>query len=1126
MLKNYVIFFHILLPLTIWGQSIDWQNPNFHEIEVENQSIVDLGKFPIIVESIMIKNANGVMIPRDQYTYTSQNNRIQFSSPITAKIEFYTYPESLTQTVSVRDSNLIVERPSEQGLYDISEGINIPKNQPFENLNTQGSLVRGISFGNNQNASVQSSLNLTMDGKLSDNLNIKANLADYNIPIEQNGFTQQINEFENIFLSVYNQNSSLNAGFIEIDQKNTYFANFYKKLTGVQLNTKLNHSASYTDVSITGSISRGEFNRIRFKGIEGNQGPYKLSGKNNEVYIIIIPNSEKVYLDGIILEKGLEKDYVVNYNTGELNFTSKILISQNHRITVEFQYTALSYNRFLVYGKVDHHSEKWRIQSTIYSESDAKNSPRNDDLDNADKERLAQAGNNPSLMFAPTAKEAEYDDNKILYRKVNSGGMEIYEYSTDPLETLYTVRFTYVGENKGNYIKEENSVNGRIFNYIPPVGGQPQGSYAPLEQLVAPESRQVYTLDSEYRFKKGGIALNMALSENDRNTFSSIDDNENQGYAIRTRLYKNFKWKEWNLNPSVEYSFIQQNFFIIDRINKIEFNRDFNLDNEFAQIDQNQLNFKLNLQKKSFYLDYSLDFLKRKENYKGNTQFIDWIYQPKKTLMSANVLLHSDTAEESKTDLQEYKIKAQRSVSKNTFTIGTEGRMLNSESQNEAQVHRQNNQKYYLQNTYSDSLKLSYTSELYFSKNDTLRIGSDLKNNTIGGIFNTEWKIDANNGINLGMHIREIDTQDQLLDMGFKESNLLSQLEIRKSVLSNSIQLSSRYELGNGNEPQREFQYVEVSDGNGIYKWTDYNENGIQEIEEFELAEFQDLAKYIRVYTSSVSYIKTAKNALNFSMNFNPYSKWNTDFAKRWKIRANYQNQSSFLKEKHLAAFNPFEEKNLRFRNESVLANLIFNSISRNAYEVYYNFFLNSNYRNNYLGEESLEKRTHQFSVKNRVGKKFILENLYLNSHTLSKAQNLLSRNYEIQSSEYNPSLSYNYLQSFKLKGYYHFKNKENHRGEERLKVHNLGIETEYFKKKSSLIASFNWVQNQFEGDAFSVVGNQMMEGLKVGENWVWNISLQQELANFLFINFVYEGRKSPENKAIHIGNAQVKFVF
>lgn len=85
------------------------------------------------------------------------------------------------------------------------------------------------------------------------------------------------------------------------------------------------------------------------------------------------------------------------------------------------------------------------------------------------------------------------------------------------------------------------------------------------------------------------------------------------------------------------------------------------------------------------------------------------------------------------------------------------------------------------------------------------------------------------------------------------------------------------YELGSGMEPQREFEYVKVTDGMGIYKWTDYNGDGLEQLDEFEIAEYQDEANYIRVYTNTINYLKTNKNNLNLSVRIKPRELLNSE---------------------------------------------------------------------------------------------------------------------------------------------------------------------------------------------------------------------------------------------------------
>ena len=118
-----------------------------------------------------------------------------------------------------------------------------------------------------------------------------------------------------------------------------------------------------------------------------------------------------------------------------------------------------------------------------------------------------------------------------------------------------------------------------------------------------------------------------------------------------------------------------------------------------------------------------------------------------------------------------------------------------------------------------------------------------------------------------------------------------------------------------------------------------------------------------------------------------------------------------------------------------------------------------------------------------------------------------------------------NYNTSLKTSSRNLSKIKDRKDGEEFLKTFDLTGTLQWEKKKTSIRGNFSFINNDFTGNAFSIVGNQMLDGLKPGKNQVWSVILQQALNSFLQLNVNYEGRNSGE-RTIHIGSVQVRASF
>jgi hypothetical protein len=307
------------------------------------------------------------LVQEDLFTVDYARASLQFKNPDywkgkIVRVAYLPYPEFLTRNYSAFDKSLIVAKATDESqLYSAQANAGLKKNKPFDGLYTSGSLSRGVTIGSNQDAVVNSNFNLQIEGRLSEKVGIRASITDNEIPLQSGGFTQRLDEFDRVFIELYSDNWSLTAGDIDLINTDSYLMKFQKKISGVLVKGNIDKPAGKTDFFASGALVRGKFQSYKFNGLDGNQGPYKILGSDNQQFIIMISGSERVYANGVLLKRGENFDYTIDYNTGEITFTTIYTVSSNLRFTVEYQLSERNYTRFLTYDGVQFKSDKLNI---------------------------------------------------------------------------------------------------------------------------------------------------------------------------------------------------------------------------------------------------------------------------------------------------------------------------------------------------------------------------------------------------------------------------------------------------------------------------------------------------------------------------------------------------------------------------------------------------------------------------------------------------------------------------------------------------------------------------------------------------------------------------------------------
>ena len=1040
-------------------------------------------------------------------------------------IEYFRFPAFITKTYSPFDKKFIVPNNSNTGqLYSLTTNKKATELKLFDGLKTSGYINRGITSGNNQSTVANSSMDINIEGKLSDKVAIRANIFDTNIPLQENGYSQSITDFDRIFIELYSKDWRVKAGDISLKNESSYFLAFEKQVSGLEVAASLNNN---TKIAASGAIVRGQFSSYNFVGIEANQGPYKIFGPNNEPNFVIIAGSEKVFVNGSKITKGVNDDYLIDYNIGEIRFNTTFPITNDMRIRVEFQFSNRNYTRFISYEKAEYKTNNVELSGYFYNENDVKNQPIQVSLTAAQKQILANAGNNTNLMVGESAYPDVFDANRILYKKVQSGTNDYFEYSTNENDNLFTVTFSNVNNNEGDYILSETFANGNVFVYV----GANLGNYQPITQLIAPTKLQVAVLNSSYKpSKKTTILTEVAFSNNDQNLFSTIDNNQNKGIATKLAWKQTLLDKKWKLLSDVNYLFIHRNFNTIQRFQSVEFNRDWNLNNPTGN--QQQIGIDLSLQKsEDTFLNYSFQQLQFSDNFKGEKHLITSNLQLKNTSFYTNSSFLSNNSEIQDNTFLRVKAGIEQRLLKSWF-----GGFLNIESNNgvikqtqEAILTNHQFKEYEGYIGLGDSTKVFAKVGFNYRDNDSIRTNTFTEINNRKTYY-LDAKIIQTERTNLSLFANYRETENAFSE---NQKALNSKIIYNQRFFKNFITLGTSYETSSGNVAQQDFIYVEVEAGQGFYTWIDYNDNGIQEFDEFEVAEYQDQANFLRVPLPNLQFIATQSAKINQSITLNA-NQWSNKTRLK-KVLSHFYNQFFLSSRNELERarnsfnLNPFNmSKDKKISVNFTIKNSLYFNRGLQKFSTTYTFAKAENKQQYSIGSQDTDTNYQQIDFQHKIGKFWLVDLQGKLSENKLETENFNNRNYEIDVIAFQPKISYVLNNDNRFAAFYHMKNKENTLAEfEKLKQQKIGIEYFYTGKSTSQFnANFTTFFNDFSGNPNSPVGYQMLEGLQEGTNYTWTFLWNKKLNSFLNVNLNYKGRKSLNSKTIHTGTINLKAVF
>ena len=1027
------------------------------------------------------------------------------------------------------------------------QSVNLSSESIFgSDIRSSGTIVRGFTVGTNRDLAVNSGLRLQLSGKLSEDIEIVAALTDENTPIQPEGNTERLEELDKVFIEVRHPNAVGTFGDYDYTERIGEFGKIDRKLQG------LKGEFFYEDNLLKSAVasSRGKYNSNQFNGIDGVQGPYRLSGVNNEREIIIIAGSEKVFVDGQEIRRGENNDYTIEYANAQITFTANRLITSASRITIDFEYTDRQYQRnfFAGSGKTSLWNNKLKIAVNYAQEGDDENSPIDFLLSDDDKNILENAGDDRNKAVRDGTVLALPDSNGVIkgiYTKIdstiNGESFSYYVYKPGDPNSLYNVTFSFVGDGLGDYRKESI---GR-YTFV----GKGNGGYLPIRYIPIPQLRQVgnFLITAE---PLEDLVLNLELAGSlfDRNRLSAIDDTDNGGYARNLELKLNpRKIKLGNINLgkvglSYKDRYKQDKYESIDRIDNVEFNRDYNLtDNSRVNEELREVGINL-IPIEELNIKSKYGYLKRGEIFKSNRYL-------------TNVAL-------TKQDAYSFLYDFDYVDSKNRLTL--------------TNWFRQKGNFSYLINFVQPGFQFELENKKdKLNRNDSLLSSSQSFNEyspyiqfiDIGGLnFTAKYSLREESYPIQGRLIKESTarTQNYIVDYsGIKEVNSSLSITLRKKQFTDEFKSQSKldnetvlirsqsrfnfwdrfiqsdlfYETTTQRSARLERVFVIVEQGTGNYIYLgDLNNNGIADEDEFEQTIYEGDYILTTIPTDELFPVIDLKTStrwkLDFSKLFDNDKSLLADIINPiytetfWRVEENsrlsdtkqiyFLNFSKFLNDSTtVRGSNLFQQDVYLFRNSSELS-FRFRFTQRRNLNQYSGgtergFFNEKSVRINFKMVEEINNQTEIINQTDNVA---------------TKTRNNRAR--EVSGNEIKTDFSYRPIRNLEVGFIFGAGRSEDTFPETPtvIDVNSQGLRVTYsFAGKGRIRAEVER-KELTSNNTENYIPFEITKGNTIGKNYFWRLNFDYRIANNLQTTFSYDGRLQGLGKVINTMRAEARAYF
>ncbi|SMO43479.1 hypothetical protein [Gracilimonas mengyeensis] len=1011
----------------------------------------------------------------------------------------------------------------------------------LSNLRQSGSLSRGIIVGSNQDFSLESGLNFELSGALTENIDINASLTDQSIPIQPDGTTQNLREFDKVFIQLQAPSASVEMGDVDISLEQSTFAQLNRRLQGAAGYVE----SSYGDYSGAVSVVRGTYKSMNFSGQEGVQGPYRLTGRNDEEFVVILAGTERVFVNGQQVQRGADNDYVIDYGLGEITFTNKLLVKDETRIVVEYEYIDRDFNRTMVAAQggdvlLD---GRLKIGATVIRQADGDDLLSQQTLSEDDIAELRQVGDDVDQAVVSGASVATEEERQefLLYTRVdstiNGEVVSIYEHRPGGSENIYRVRFSRVGENEGSYRRASGQANGLLYEWV----GPGQGSYAPFRQLPAPQAQQMAAINGSFQVApKIEVFGEWAVSDFDANRFSSIDDDDNTDLAYESGIkVDEVKSGIGEISARVSRRFSGDRFRYFERTREVEFDRKWNIIrtgqsrealNEAVVEVRPSLNTMVSgeigtIDRQDFSgIRQGASVTSNEEGLLNVAYQQDWVQSEDEALASdgnwfrqnGNISKPLETGpvvitpyvrfEQENREQRDANSDSLLQVSQAFYEVGPGVRLDWQDFEINASVGYREQQAV-LDNSLRDEAtaleqhyRIRFSPSRFFETSNEVR----LRDKTYTNAFRQEGRA-GRQGLLIKSVTSYMDKKEVIDGEFFYQANTRRQALLQEA-------------------------YVEVGPEIGQYVWDDLNDDGVQQIDEFFPEVSANEGTFVRQFLPSDEFFPVVDLNVRLINTIQPFANiagdediedrpWWSGMRLRSRIDIRENSTTSNLADVYLLKLNTFRndsntvEGRLYWEKELDILPALDVADVRIGYS--------ENRSLNRRSSESLRNYTNRLFLSSRYDLTGRLR-LLLNSETSinsSKSSRLQNRNFDIQSMSVEPGIDATVNRSWSAALNVAYLNKEDRYPNQPVTANMIKVATTHrawLWRKVQANLRLELRNTVIDGSSSTYGNYELTEGTGEGTNLIWSVGSTYQTNSLIRFSFNYDGRTVKNMPAIH----------